>query len=534
MGQTTHLTFEKNRQRYVFQIRVPKDVSSSFNGRSLVRVALGRINEAEATERAAKLAADWNEKFDKARRRRAPSRIAKNASSTVLVLNDELMERAVRTRRLVVLTRLHDTLAEIRRADDDAWDTAVDQAEMALKIARRTLTRGTTDEVSQVRQDIKAAFSIELDISGIDLNRFSELVNADAVALAKGWLDTLRGDATLDQLHPDKTALLPMTRFFGTPAESLLKAWCGRLELVGKSARLKTVAKYQAIVDDLQAILGETPIEAIRPDHVRELSEVWRARGNGTSTIADKWTIIISLIRPIASGAAELCRSMMPRTNLERTKRLPFTAAQLGKVRAAVVTDESTTEDDLMLCDLATLTGARLGEMLQLRTSDITREKDCWAIEIGGYVDAILKTVTSRRQVPVSTRRNPELEAWLKKRTAGAKCDELLFADAKADKFGHFGAAESKRLNGVIRTLFKDKRLVLESIRNTVARTLRADGVDPRVRRGFLGHADLDIHEKHYDPEGLLTIDDLIPAVQALEGLAAKVLNACAAASPAD
>ena len=532
MSCTRHLTFERSRERYVFQIRVPKDVASSFSGRTHVRVALGRVDESQAAKKAATLASEWAEKFEKARRRRAPSRITrKSPTSTVLILNDELMGRAVLTRRLVVLTRLYDTLAKIRGADDHAWDSAIAEAEAALTVARRKLTRGTTDEVWQVREDIKAAFSIELDLSDIDLNGFSDLVNADAVALAKGWLETLRGDATLDQLHPEITALLPMTRFFGTPAESLLNAWHGRLELVGKSARPKTVAKYQAIVDDLQAILGETPIEAIQPEHVRELSEVWRARGNGASTIVDKWTIVISLLRPVAPAAAELCRSMMPRTNLDRTRRLPFTAEQLGKVRAAVVAAESTT-DDLMLCDLATLTGARLGELLQLRICDVTREKDRWAIEIGGYVDAILKTVTSRRQVPVSTRLNPELEAWLETRTAAAKCDELLFADAKADKFGHFGAAESKRLNRIIRTLHMDKRIVFESIRNTVARTLRADGVDPRVRRGLLGHADLDIHEKHYDPGVLLTIDDLMPALPSLDRLTANVLSTCAAASP--
>lgn len=47
--------------------------------------------------------------------------------------------------------------------------------------------------------------------------------------------------------------------------------------------------------------------------------------------------------------------------------------------------------------------------------------------------------------------------------------------------------------------------------------------MDSRVRRGLFGHAHLDIHEKHYDPEGLLTVDDFMSAVPVLERLAVKV-----------
>src|SRR5690606_35640162 len=153
--------------------------------------------------------------------------------------------------------------------------------------------------------------------------------------------------------------------------------------------------------------------------------------------------------------------------------------------------------DDAMLVDLMTLTGARLGELMQTRVADVSWHDGLWHIKLGGHEDAVLKTITSHRTVPVRTAHTPELERWLTHRTCTAASSVFLFAEARADSLGCFGGAESKRLNRVIRSIHNDKRIVLESIRNTVARTLRAEGVDPRVRRAMLGHADVDIHERH-------------------------------------
>jgi integrase len=247
-------------------------------------------------------------------------------------------------------------------------------------------------------------------------------------------------------------------------------------------------------------------------------------------TIVDKLTTLISLLKPISPDAAACCRAMLPRTSLGRAKRLPLTVEQLCRVRELVAADVGRDDaDDLMLLDLMTLTGARLGELMQLRASDVSKHDDMWHINIGG--DAMLKTDNAYRTLPVSTCHNPELERWLISRALGGVGESPLFVDARPDAFGHLGAAESKRLNRIIRTLYVDRRIVLESVRNTVARTMRAEGVDPRVRRAMLGHADLDIHETHYDPEGLMTVEDFMPVVPVLEALAARVRGARPAAS---
>jgi hypothetical protein len=107
----------------------------------------------------------------------------------------------------------------------------------------------------------------------------------------------------------------------------------------------------------------------------------------------------------------------------------------------------------------------------------------------------------------------PELERWLVARTvAGGR----LFALSRPDKFGCYGASESKRLNRCLRRIVSDRRLVLQSTRNSAGQTLRREGVDPRVRRRYLGHSDVDLHEKHYDPAELLGPDDLQPVAPVL------------------
>lgn len=532
MSRTKHLTYEKSRNRYIFQIRVPLELAQAFGGRTHIKVALGRIDEAAAIAIAQQLRGDWVKKFEAARRRRARhAKVSGDQPTVSLTLDESLFQRAVATRRLITLGTLQQQLAALRKADEGAWQAALVAAEGGLKDARRSQARGASDEARRALEDIALHFGVVLKDTGCDFEAFADLVNADTVAVASAWLTTLSGEGNLDGLRPKSTELLPLTRFYGTPAAALVSAWQDRLKRVGKETRPKTVAKYTSIINDLAAVIGETPVDALSECQVAALMTLWQERGNASSTIVAKLTSVITLVAPVSADAAARCRAMLPRTRIDRAKRLPLTGAQLQKVREAVVADEVTTDDDTMLVDLMMLTGARLGELMQLRVVDVSSHDGLWHIKIGGHEDAVLKTITSHRTVPVSTAHAPELERWLIHRTRTAASSDFLFAEARADSLGCFGSAESKRLNRVIRPLHEDKRIVLESIRNTVARTLRAEGVDPRVRRAMLGHADVDIHERHYDPEALMTVEDFLEAVPVLEGLTARARGKCPAVS---
>lgn len=530
MSKIPHCTFEKARQRYVFQIRVPIDLKEFFSDRTHIKVALGRIDEVSANTKAEQLREHWTNKF--AATRRAHTQHPRGCTHKVsLTLDESLFQQAVSTRRIITLDRLWQALCALRQADDDAWQGALVKAQDWLKVARRRLARGAADDAQCALEEIAEQYGVVLKQEGCNFETFTNLINADAVAVAGAWVATLSGEASLDALRPMASQLLPLTRFYGTPADSLVSAWQDRLKLIGKNARPKTRAKYSSIITDFASVLGETPVEALTDDHVTVLMQLWQERGNGSRTLVAKLRTVITLLTPIATEAAARCRAMLPHTRIEKARRLPLTAEQLRDLRHAVVADEATTDDDTMLVDLMTLTGARLGELMQTRIADVTRHDGLWHIRIGGHEDAVLKTIMSRRTVPVSTAHAPELEQWLTHRVTAAEPSDSLFQEAHPDKHGCFGGAESKRLNRVIRTVHADKRIVLESIRNTVARTMRAEGVDPRVRRAMLGHADADVHEMHYDPEALMTVEDFMQVVPVLEALAARARGTRPAAS---
>lgn len=526
MGQIKNVTFEKSRQRYVFQVRVPSDLKAEFGNRSLIRVALGRIAQSEASALASDLRATWEQHFETARRRAGPLPVPHRSLTVSLPLDSDMAARAVATWRLIEFAHLRETLVALRQSDELVWSNALLDAEKALPAARRRLLRGDTEAAVRAIAEIESRYSVSLQHSASQFADFTERLNADGVQWALAWVEVLRGERRLDTLKPSDEALLPLVRFFGTPVSALIPAWLRRLALIGKAVRPKTQAKYEAIAADLGSVLGEVPVERIDSGHIAGLGKLWRARLNGSSTVADKFTTLISLIRPMAQGAAELIRSQIPRTHLGRVKRIPFTKMQLAELRLAVEGSGYCTADDLILLDLMMLTGARLGELLQLHPADVRPDSRGWVLEIGGHRDAAVKTDTSRRTLPVDTGHSPRLAQWLAERR---EAKGLVFADAKADKFGHYGNQESKRLNAIIRKLYPDSRLVLESVRNTVARTLRAEQVDPRVRRGLLGHANIDIHERHYDPEGLLTTEDFLPAAVVLADLARQVMSIASA-----
>ncbi|MCC4118557.1 tyrosine-type recombinase/integrase [Aromatoleum toluclasticum] len=522
MAGGKYLTFEKTRGRYVFQIRVPLDVRTAFDGRTTIRQSLGHVTEAEAIARAAALAGGWQAKFAKARGKLRPVRTVAG-TEVRLEFDDDVAQRAVATHRAFRLEDLQGELARLRGVDDAAWSEAMCVAQADLDAAQRRLARGQHDDAMAALEELGSAYELAIRHTEDSLADFTERWNADAATLAEEWLTVLQGRQSLDRLAVPPEAKLPLTRFFGTSAHTLATGWRDHLAGVGKTVRLKTFEKYQRIADDLHTVVGERPVEVLRAGDVAELMAVWRTRDNCTTTITDKLRILAGLTRLVSEAAADVCRQAIPRTHLGRARRRPFSAEQLATLRAIYASSETACSDDLHLVDLMTLTGARLGELLQLHTEQLTHTDDGWVVTLCERGEARLKTSTSERDLPISTRSMADLDGWL---TARKAAGEQLFASSAPDRYGHYGAAESKRLNRTLRKHFTDRRLVLQSIRNTVGQTLRRANVDPRIRRRFLGHADIDVHDKHYDPAELLGATDLMAATPILGDLAARIRGA--------
>ncbi|WP_159099362.1 tyrosine-type recombinase/integrase [Parazoarcus communis] len=383
---------------------------------------------------------------------------------------------------------------------------------MTLKHAAK---RGESTAAACALCELEANHSVVFDMSELEQRAFVDAFNADQVSITRHWLDVLDGTRKLTDLSVNADEMLPLVEVFGTDAAKLETLRRDRLKRLSKPVRPKTSAKFERIALQLAVVLQRRPVELLTAADLERLALQWQEDGNTATTIRDKLTILASLITPVSEAGGTLCKRFVPRTALMHRKRHPFTGKELQAFRTAIE-DRELPEDDVRLVELMTLTGARLGEVLQLKATDIEHLAGNQFSVAFSDDEHTLKNGTSVREIPIDLTGLTEFRKWIDARVASG---QRLFPDATPDKYGHFGNAESKRLNRTLRMISSDRRLVLQSTRNTAGVNLRRAGVDPRVRRRLLGHADIDIHDRHYDPAELLTAEDLMCAAPTLNSL---------------
>ncbi|MCX9157192.1 tyrosine-type recombinase/integrase [Niveibacterium sp. 24ML] len=498
----------KTRGRYVFQMRIPSSLRTHFSGRASVRKVLGRISASEARERGAALATEWRARFAKLKARIAP--LVASGPRVVLELSDA-PERArlVATCRALKVEVLHVHLAALRASPDTNWTQEEELAQSALADCRKAARSGSRVAAMPLLDEIEARYSVIIDAQTRELPALIDAVNADAVLLAEAWFDVLQGRRALATLAVHPQEMLALTRIAGTRASALLDLHEARLAAVGKSLLRDTRQKYVALTTALGTILGERPVEHLAKRHVSALLAHWRECGNGTKTILDKMGALAMLVSLVSERAAAVVRAARPQTAAASTPRDPMPRSTLRALRNRLIAHGGYS-DDVALVDLMSLTGARLGEILQLQAHQVVLNGVQAVVVFDG---PRMKTSASRRQIPVLLEGLPALQAWLAERLAQGGA---LFPAARPDARGRLGNAESKRINRALRALCPDRHIVLESTRNAAARTLRRGGVDPRVRRRALGHRDVDVHEQHYDPAARLDDEDLASAAPVL------------------
>lgn len=512
-----YVTFEKKRGRFVFQLRVPVELRNEFEGRTTIRVALGRIGAEEAALRGETLAAQWRTTFARVRARCSPPLpAAAHLPWVELALEPGLAIRAVNTWRGLQAEAFGARLAALRDAQDEDWVAAEAEVAARLRALKQASRRGQDAAAHVALSELSECFRVRFQLSAADAAEFVAAFNADAVLMAKQQLEVLAGDLPLSALQVPRENMLPLARFFGTRARDLADRWIARAAGCGQPLRRKTRLKYQRIGKQLDDILGERPVECLRATDVAQLVGGWHSEGNGRQTVDDKLQLLKTLVRPVSDDAAQVCSTFVTRRSSLAPRRLPIADANLAALRE-VLRSNARFPDDLPLIDLMTLTGAHLGEILQLTADDVRPLGEFFAINFRASL--VLKNDWQVREIVVDLRALPELATWLSARLASGGA---LFPNAKADKNSNFGNAESKRINRRLRTINADRRVVAQSTRNRAARVMSRAGVDPRLRRRQLGQSDRDIHERHYDPANLLDVDDYVPAALALGQAAAR------------
>lgn len=170
---------------------------------------------------------------------------------------------------------------------------------------------------------------------------------------------------------------------------------------------------------------------------------------------------------------------------------------------------------------IALLTGARQGELAQLRIVDLAEDPELgiWYLDIGTTGGRSIKTASSRRKVPL----HPVLEAigLLRYRQslleAGSKADAPLWPGITSDSVGRKAGPWSKWFNRYLRDVagIEEPSKVFHSFRHTFKRMARDANLTQELHNCLTGHAGTDVGSGYGAGFGLKALHDGICRIEA-------------------
>ncbi len=179
--------------------------------------------------------------------------------------------------------------------------------------------------------------------------------------------------------------------------------------------------------------------------------------------------------------------------------RMPFTPAALSKYLAYVAESRSRVSPDYWLPMLALYTGARLNELCQIEPQRIVEREGIWFVDLltiydRNEVDRLpeaerlkLKSAAARREIPLHD--HVIAAGFLDFVFARRERVGRLFPKLKADEFGYYSGAISKRLNlDIERAGAKSARVSFYSLRHNFRDALTNASVPDRTADRVMGH----------------------------------------------
>jgi integrase len=525
-----YITWEPGRQRWTFQLRIPQPLRPAFGGRTTIRHHLGNVPEPVAAARGQQLADHYRALFKRHERPSRPNPRPESQVCTNFILDREIRKRFVATWRTQESQWLQARLTALHDATDETWEGLDRELVAGLAAARENLRRGRTDDLDDALSRIQTTLNLSIQGTPQDMAELAHDLNAARVDFLTHCLAVVRGDQSAYILSPAAEDQLPLLELWGTPALHIAEHWKERVVLSNKQLNPKTWDKYLSIAKDLHEILIRRPIEDLTLKDIRALKKRWTAAGNGSTTVDQKLRILLTMLKPFdkEKRMPDLFDALLTGVKTPRAKRLPFTDNQLRNFIQSAGNTKSVREDDLMLILLLALLGTRIEEIYNLRSSDFEETNGGWIVRFAdkrqtGVGDARLKNEVSARRLPLRKGVSPVLDSWLEKRLSAGG---YLFPNGSVNKYGIRSSSASQRLNRLLRRLHpEERRLVLQSTRSTANRVMRRANVDPRIRHRLLGHADITIHDRHYDHGELLDDTDLQKGADAIAAHIAALLE---------
>ncbi len=353
------------------------------------------------------------------------------------------------------------------------------------------------------------------------LQRHAMAVDADSrdrllFALRDVWRDTaklMRRRANNDY-GPDtaaERASLPNAASVagGQKISDLLEAWTKEAKATDRAP--STINGYRAVINGFIAFVGHDDAGRVTPHNVVAYKDKRLADGISPKTVNDGDLVALKSLFGWAKrnhrASANPAEGISVKVGKKKRSRSPGYTDQEAKTVLAAALAYSPTKRELDKTAaakrwtpwLAAYTGARIGELVQLRRDDVQQKGNHWVIRITPEAGTVKNR--EQREVPL----HPHLiELGFVGYVLAQKGYLFLNAKKPAEVSGRLRAVKNRVREFVSGVVAVEGLAPNHAWRHRFITQARKHGLDPEKRRMITGHAGEGIDEQVYgEPEGL-------------------------------
>ena len=488
---------------YVFNLRIPADLIKVYEGKSHIKFSLKTRVRSEAEKLTAQHYLRCRAEFDRLR--------AARQSAEPLELTDALADSIVRALVPHCLEADEELRAEGMNKDAFAHHLRRQAEDMAQ--ARHDYARGEGDSVLPQIEDWFNHYNIKLEPDSDAFKRFRRAFQVERLKAVEG-IDARNRGQLVETPAPSPMALTSGRKTLN----DALKEWAK------SGVRPASVRLYAATVRGFVKLNGDVAIAGITKAHCQRYIDDRREAGKASNTLVREARSLSALFE---TAVRREWMAHNPARHLDLPRRsIPhgdkhFELSELRAIFASprFINVKFSRPSFYWMPLLALFSGARRGELAQLKTEDILRSDHVDYIRIhGDGEDQQVKTRASVRNVPI----HPELKklGFMEYvEDMKGQNHKWLFPDLSARGSGSKrGEPVGRWFTRHLQSLgIKQEGRSFHNFRHTFIVTAHACGVGELTRR-LSGHASHrnDVHDVNY-----------LRSTYPLEPLAAAIANVC-------